>query len=93
MARKTAMNPDGTAFQVGPNVRLERGLHVDGDGHVQPGAQPCWIVSRKTDVADDTDTTYAYRYDEVARFDEAEDAPGECPPDALDRAQALAGEE
>lgn len=91
MARKTALNPDGTGFQVGADVRVERGFPVNGDGVVEPGAEPIWIIYRKRDVTDDPDTTYDYRYEQAATFPEEE--PGICPAKAMDRAQALAGEE
>lgn len=80
-ARK--MNPEGTLLAFGDNVRAER-------GHDKPDKDSpmVWIVFKKVDVTDDEDTTYTYRFDEVARY--SEDKPGECPVKAIERAEALA---
>lgn len=91
MARRTKLNPDGTAFQIGSSVRLERGLKPREDGSLDRDCEPIWIVFQKKDVTDDPDTTYSYRYEEVAHF--AEKELGECPDRAFERADALAGEE
>lgn len=94
-ARRTALNPEKTGFQVGPNVRVERGLkshREDGKFIRDEDGEPesIWIVSKKVDVTDDPDTSYSYRYEEVASY--AEDEAGVCPDKAFARADALAGD-
>ena len=87
MPRRTRLNETG--YQVGSNVRVERGLSLNAAGHVdRDHSEPVWIVSKKVDVKDDPETTYDYRYEEVARFSETE--VGECPDKAFERADALA---
>lgn len=98
MARQSKLNPEGTLLGFGQNVRLERGFAVREDGTVGPDKdgnppKPEWIVFRAVDVTEDTDTSYTYRFDEVRRFAEAEDAPGEPPQKAIDAALALAEQE
>jgi hypothetical protein len=88
MARQTKLNPESTLLGFGAGVRLER-----GPDKPEPGSPSVWVLYSRTDVSDDPDTTYTYRFDEVRRFTEAEDAPGEPPQAALDAAQALAGQE
>ena len=90
MARKSALNPDDTAFQFGKSVRVERGFATGKGGDVASGAQPEWIVSRRVDCADDESTSYDYRFEEVKRF--AEDEPGEMPDAAASLADQLASE-
>lgn len=85
-ARK--LNPEGTLLGFGAGVRLERGHDMP-----EPGTKMVWILFKREDVKDDPDTTYDYRFVEVSRHDEAEDAPGEPPQAALDAANALAGED
>ena len=83
------LNPEGTLLSFGrDSVRLER-------GHDRPekDSPVVWILFRREDVTDDPDTTYTYRFHEVERFPEAEDAPGEAPQAALDAAQAAADQE
>lgn len=88
MATLKRLNPEGTLLGFGPGVRLERGHDVP-----EPDSKMVWLLFKRVDVTDEPDTTYTYRFDEVSRHDEAEDAPGEPPQDALDAAQALAGQE
>jgi hypothetical protein len=87
MARQTSLNPDGTLLGFGSGVRLER-----GPDKPEPGAPMVWVLFKRVDVTEDKDTTYDYRFDEVRRFAEADDAPGEPPRAAIDAAQAAAGE-
>lgn len=88
MAHKK-LNPDGTLLSFGNDkARLERGLdkpHAD--------SPVVWILFKRVDVTDDPDTTYTYRFDEVRRFPEEQDAPGEAPDAALEAAAALAEKE
>jgi hypothetical protein len=86
MARRTRLNESG--YQVGSSVRVERGLQNHPLGHIAPGAEVVWIVSKKVDVSGDEKTTYSYRYDEVKRFAETEF--GECPKAALELADKIA---
>lgn len=88
MARQTKLNPEGTLLAFGSGVRLER-----GQDKPEPDSKIVWILFRREDVTEDEDTTYTYRFDEVSRHDEAEDAPGEAPQAAIDAAQALASQE
>jgi hypothetical protein len=90
MARKSALNPDGTGFQFGKSVRVERGYRPGADGHVAKDADPVWIVSRRVDTADDADTTYDYRFEEADAFPETE--LGEMPEAAAALAEKLASE-
>ena len=69
-------------FQFGAGVRVERGVGQEAD------APRCWFVYRRTDVADDPDTSENERWDEAGRFVETE--VGEMPAAAAARAQALA---
>lgn len=88
MARQSKLNPDGTLLGFGQRVRLER-----GPDRPDPDSPIVWILFKREDVTDDEDTTYTYRFDEVRRFPEADDAPGEPPEAAIAAAQDLAGEE
>lgn len=90
MARKSPLNPDGTGYQFGKSVRVERGLPTDKDGHAVKDAEPIWIVSRRVDCSDDKNTTYDYRFEQVDTF--AEDEPGEMPEAAAKLADQLASE-
>jgi len=80
-ARK--LNPEGTLLGFGPGVRLERGPHKP-----EPGSKVVWVLYKREDVKDDPDTTYTYRFEETARYDETED--GVPPEEALAAAEALA---
>lgn len=90
MARRTALNPDGTGFKYGTGVRVERGLPTGEDGHAVKDAEPIWIVYRKVDCAADPDTTYDYRFEPVQSFPETE--VGELPDKAHQLADKLASE-
>lgn len=90
MARKTALNPDGTGFQFGKSVRVERGYLPGKDGHVAKDADPVWIVSRRVDVSADESTTYDYRFEAVDSFTET--GAGEMPEAAATLAEKLASE-
>jgi hypothetical protein len=90
MARKTALNPDGTGFQYGQSVRVERGLPTGKDGHAVKDAEPIWIVYRRVDCKDDPDTTYTYRFEPAGSFPESE--LGEMPDAAHQLADKLASE-
>jgi hypothetical protein len=91
MARKSALNPDGTGFQFGKSVRVERG-YLTGQGRARGEGRGtrCGLSHRRVDVKDDKDTTYDYRFEPVDSF--PEDELGEMPDAAHQLADKLASE-